>query len=209
MGGIGSGNHGGRQTTDSSLCIDIAWLMRTGRAENGKHLAGSLSWTRGEEMVGSIGYHSIMNHVGDERLELSFAQALSGAREQVHQTVQLCHTEPNFGGKRWWMTCPFRQIRVGKLYLPPGGNRFASRQAWRLSYQSQLDAERDRQFERLFRLQRKLGCSEGWEAGLTRPKGMWARTFERHLEHYWRLDDACSAEMAQIFARLSPALGER
>ena len=83
--------------------------------------------------------------------------------EHVRQTVNLCYTVPNFGGKRWWMICPFRSIRVGKLYLPPGGDKFASRNAWRLGYQSQRDAPCDKAFERLFRLQKKLGGEQGWE----------------------------------------------
>ncbi|WP_230281383.1 hypothetical protein [Croceicoccus sp. Ery15] len=187
---------------DSSFRIDLAWMLRTGRARNGSWLSGSLSWSRGGEEVGSIGYQAIMHQPGDERLELSYTRGSGKDREQVRQTVRLCHTVPQYGGKRWWMICPFRHIRVGKLYMPPGGDRFASRQAWRLGYQCQRDAARDRPFERLFRLQKKLGCDQGWEAGLRRPKGMWNRTFDRHMERYWELDDECALEMMVVMRRL-------
>jgi len=202
MGGWGSGRHGGRPTADASLRIDLAWMLRTGRAREGAWLSGSLSWNRGGEPSGSIGYQAIMHEPGKERLELTYTRGSGDDREQVRQTVRLCHTVPNYGGKRWWMICPFRHIRVGKLYLPPGGDRFASRQAWRLGYQCQRDAARDQPFERLFRLQRKLGCYQGWEAGLQRPKGMWHRTFERHMERYWELDAECAAEMMAMMGRL-------
>lgn len=202
MGGFGSGRDGGRPTVDSSFRIDLTWMLRTGRAREGSWLSGSLSWSRGGEEVGSIGYQAIMHQPGDERLELSYKRGSGEDREQVRQTVRLCHTVPHYGGRRWWMICPYRYIRVGKLYMPPGGDRFASRQAWRLGYQCQRDAARDRPFERLARLQKKLGCDQGWEMGLQRPKGMWHRTFDRHMERYWELDNECAREMMVMMGRL-------
>jgi hypothetical protein len=197
MGGWGSGRQGGRPTADSSLFIDLAWMLRTGRAREGSHYQGSLSWTcRGEES-GRIGYIAAMNEPGDERLELIYSNTRRGERKDVRQLVRLTFTQPHYGGKRWWMLCPVSGRRVGKLYLPPGGDIFASRQAWRLGYQSQRDAPRDRPFERLFRLQKKLGSPQGWEAGLFRPRGMWHRTFNRHMDRYWALDEECAAEMDQ------------
>jgi hypothetical protein len=86
--------------------------------------------------------------------------------------------------------------------MPSGVGRFASRKAWQLGYRSQRAANRDRVFEKLFRLQRKLGGPEGWEAGLYRPKGMWNRTFERHLDRYDELDAQCSVEMMGMLSRL-------
>lgn len=201
MGGWGSGRTSGRPTVDASLRIDLAWMFRTGRAKAGAHLFGSLHWTCGGEPSGSITYSAIMDTPGEERLELTFTRGSGDGREHVRQTVRLCFTRPQYGGKRWWMICPYRHIRVGKLYLPPGGDRFASRQAWRLGYQCQRDAARDRPFERLFRLQKKLGCNQGWEAGLRRPKGMWNRTFERHLERYMDLDAECAVEVMAMMGR--------
>lgn len=202
MGGWGSGRYGGRPTADASLQIDLAWMLRTGRVREGDWISGTLHWTCRGQPSGSIGYQAIMQEPGAERLELSYTRGSGEDREQVRQTVRLCHTVPHYGGKRWWMICPYRAIRVGKLYLPPGGDRFASRQAWRLGYQCQRDAARDRPFERLFRLQKKLGCDPGWEAGLRRPKGMWSRTFDRHMERYWELDAECAVEMMAVLGRL-------
>ena len=134
-----------------------------------------------------------MHEPGSERLELSYTRGSGENREQVRQTVRLCYTVPHYGGKRWWMICPFKGIRVGKLYLPPGGDRFASRQAWRLGYHIQRVAKNERVFERLFALQKKLGAHQGLGAYPVRPKGMWRRTYKRHLERYWQLEEAAEA----------------
>ncbi|WP_145169705.1 MULTISPECIES: hypothetical protein [unclassified Sphingobium] len=135
-------------------------------------------------------------------LELSYTLGSGDSAEKVKQHVSLCHTTPNYGGKRWWMICPYRHTRAGKLYRPNEGDRFASRQAWQLGYHIQRVSHRDRAFERLFRLQRKLGCNQGWEAGLRRPKGMWDRTFREHFERYLQLEERCDAEMKALIDRL-------
>jgi hypothetical protein len=202
MGGYFSGRHGGRPTAEASLRIDLAWMLRTGRAREGAWLSGNLSWSCRGEPSGSIGYQAIMHEVGEERLELSYTRGSGDDRERVQQTVRLCHTVPHYGGKRWWMICPYRHIRVGKLYLPPGGDRFASRQAWRLGYHIQRVGPLDKAGERLFRFQRKLGCEQGLGAFPRRPKGMWHRTWERHLERFWELEEAADAELAIGMARI-------
>lgn len=196
MGGFGSGRYGGRPTADASFRIDLAWMMRTGRAKAGVDLRGTLSWTRGGEPSGSIGYSALMREPGEERLELSYTRGSGDDRKDVEQTVRLCFTSPHYGGRRWWMICPFQHIRVGKLYLPPGGDRFASREAWRLGYRIQRVGKLDRASERLFRFQRKLGGDLGLGAFPKRPKGMWYRTWERYLARYWELEEAADAELA-------------
>lgn len=202
MGGFGSGRRGGRPKADSSLRIDIAWMVRNGRAKDGAHISGTLHWTRGGQPSGTIGYRAIMTDPGNERLELSYSRGSGNNQEQVKQTVRLCFTRPHYGGKRWWMICPYRGIRVGILYLPPGGDRFASRQAWRLGYHIQRLASHERASERLFRLQRKLGGEMGLEAFPTRPKGMWHRTWQRHLLRFWELEEAAESEFQTGLARI-------
>jgi hypothetical protein len=184
--------------------VDIAWMLRTGRAVPGSVISGILTWNIGGEPAGSISYTADMRDLERAELRLSYTRGEANQREQVKQTVRLVYTEPNYGGRRWWMVCPYRHKRAGKLYLPNGGDRFAGRVAWRLGYRSQRVAHGDRPFEKLFRLQRKLGSPQGWEAGLYRPKGMWNRTFERHLDRYDELDAQCSVEMVGVMARIGP-----
>jgi len=202
MGGYGSGRNTGTPTADASLRIDIAWMLRTGHAKVGGHIAGTLRWNCRGEPSGSISYTARMDEPGNERLELSYTRGEGERRESVRQTIRLCHTVPHYGGKRWWMICPYQGIRVGKLYLPGDGDRFASRKAWRLAYHIQHVAHRDRPLERLFSLQKKLGGRQSVDAGLPRPKGMWQRTYDRHMERYERLDAQCGAEMMAMFAML-------
>ena len=202
MGGWGSGRYGGRPTADMSKKVDIAWMIRSGKATPGQWISGSLYWNCGGEPAGSISYVANMEDAFDSYFRLNFWRGTGDNKENVEQVIRLVFTEPNYGGRRWWMVCPYKGIRVGKLYLPNGGDRFASRKAWRLAYNSQRVAHRDRAFEKLFRLQRKLGCEQGWDSWIRKPKGMWQRTFDRHLERFEELDAECGAEMAMLVLRL-------
>ena len=195
MGGFGSGRYGGRPTADMSKRIDLAWMIRTKRAIPGQEVWGSLSWNCGGHPSGSISYIADMRNPFSSELRLIYSHGSGDDRQRIEQKVRLTFSEPTFGGRRWWMICPFRGNRVGKLYMPNGGDRFAGRSAWRLGYQSQRSAHRDRPFDKLFRLQKKLGSEQGWEAPLLRPKGMHWKTFERHLERYHELDAECAVHM--------------
>ncbi|RVQ65803.1 hypothetical protein EKN06_12820 [Croceicoccus ponticola] len=197
MGGWGSGKSGGRPKADESLRIDFAWMMRSGYVRPGSFTRGSLVWTCRDRPSGNITYTCDMRDHANASMELRFTVTTrsTGAKRDYVQRVPLSFTVPHLGGKRWWMHCPVSGDRVGKLYCPPGDDIFASRGALRLGYHSQRITARDRPFERVFALQKKLGCPQGWESGLYRPKGMWRRTFERHMERYLELDDQCAAVM--------------
>lgn len=201
MGGYGSGRHCGRPTVEDGLTVDLGLMLRRGWAKEGASGAGTLSWSSNGERFATIGHRYDLTNPEAAHLTLTYTLNPKGpSPEKVEQRIRLVWTRPTYGGRRWWMICPYSGRRVAKLHLPPGGDRFASRLAWRLPYRSQRSAHRDRPFDRLFRLQRKLGSPEGWEAGLMRPKGMWRRTYERHLESYWQLDAQCSVEMMSLFA---------
>ncbi len=105
--------------------IDLAWMIRTGRAHPGSLCWGTLSWNCGGEPAGSISYEADMRDPYNSELRLSYTRGSEPDREHVKQTVRPTFTKPNYGGRRWWMICPYRHIRVGKLYLPAGGDRFA------------------------------------------------------------------------------------
>jgi hypothetical protein len=162
-----------------------------------------LSWSSGGQHIATVSHWSDLTDPNNAKLTLTYTRTpRDGSPEKVEQIIRLTYTRPKYGGRRWWAICPYSGRRVAKLHLPPGGDRFASRLAWRLPYRSQRSAPRDRPFDRLFRLQRQLGSPEGWEAGLRRPKGMWNRTYERHLERYWQLDGQCAVEAMRILGRL-------
>ena len=181
-------------------------MLRNGYAKPGARISGTLHWTRNGEPSSSISYVADMLEPDHERLELSYTHERGGEKKSERQTVFLSWTVPHYGGKRWWMHCPVTTERVGKLYVPPGGDIFASRKAWRLGYHSQRIAKRDAVFERLFRLQDKLGSPRGYDSFPRRPKGMWQRTWQRHLDEYWRLDAQCGQEFLAMAERLQSRL---
>ena len=209
MGGWNSGRSGGRPIKEDGLTIDLALLLRKGWMRDGvKSWGHRLTWSRGRDSSSSISYDYDLTDPDNASMTLSYRQSRSGgAWEDRKQHIRLVYTVPPFGGRRWWMICPVKGGRVGKLYLPNGGDIFAGRKAWRLGYRSQRVASRDKVFERLFALQSKLGCETGWEAGLWRPKGMWHRTFARHFARYLELDAECAVEGKQMLAILRGRIG--
>lgn len=199
MGGYGSGRHSRRSTVEDGLTINLGLMFRRGWIKDGVQSAGTLSWSSNGEPDASIGYRYDLINADNASLTLTLTQTPRGAPpEKVEQRVRMTWTRPTYGGRRWWMICPYSGRRVGKLHLPPNGDRFASRHSWRLTYRSQRSAHRDRPFDKLFRFQRKLGCEEGWESPLLRPKGMWRSTYERHLDRYCQLDEQCRIEMTSL-----------
>lgn len=188
MGGLGSGRQFGRPTVESSAVIDLAWMLRTGLANPGADVTGTIIWAvRFAERM-KLDCLALMANAGAERLVISCRGGMAT------QTVHLRHTVPNFGGKRWWMVCPYNGALVNKLYLPAGGDWFASRQVHRLAYRSERTTARARKLDRLFALQSKLGCAHRPGLPPQRPKGMWWRTYARHLERYWQLEEAVCRE---------------
>lgn len=207
MGGYGSGRQYGRPIAEHSLRIDLAWMIRKGLAVPGVWQSGQLRWTSNGQPSGDISYSCDMTDPERGEMVLRFTTGASRGNPKHHvQRIRLSYTVPKLGGKRWWMHCPVTGARVGKLYVPPGGDIFASRKAWRIGYRSQRIAAHDRPFEALFRLQRRLGCEEGWGSYPRRPKGMHQRTFDRLLDEFWEIDEQCGVAMAGTLARLGKGL---
>jgi hypothetical protein len=204
MGGYNSGRHGGKALVEEALRVDLGYMLRSGLAKAGQHFAGTLRWTWGGEPCGEVCYDCDMRDAARSRLILSFTYRAKDGEEHapIRQVIDLTYTVPHLGGRRWWMICPTSGERVGKLYLPGHGKRFASRKAWRLGYQSQRLAHHDRPFERMFRLQKRLGHPQGYDNGLFRPKGMWHRTYERHLERFEQIDRQCAPIWTGMLSRL-------
>lgn len=207
MGGYGSGRSGGGPIADECHRVELGRMLRIGQAKDGAYISGTLSWTVGGRPSGCIGYQCDMINPDDAWLWLNFTKTPhNGEPEKVEQKIRLTYTRPNYGGRRWWMLCPYTGKRVDVLYMPNGTRRFASRKAWRVQYQSQRDAPRDRPFSKLYKLQRRLGCEVGWGGFIRRPKGMWHSTFDRHLERFYELDHQCNREMMAVIGLLNGQL---
>lgn len=92
-------------------------------------------------------------------------------------------------------------MRVRTLHLAPGRNRFASREALGLVLPRRALGSLDRSFEKLFGVQRRLGQPQGLAHGLERPKGMWRRTFNRHLAVLERYENASASQIVALIAK--------
>jgi hypothetical protein len=192
MGGWGSGQRSGRPATDEALVIDLTRMLRMGLLRQGQSRTGKLKLANRSGHSSVIGYRYDLTNPQDASLALKYRiRGSDGEWETRLQRIRLIYTVPHYGGRRWWMECPESAVRVLKLYLPAGGTLFASRTTWGLTYRSQRNTRRDRAFERLFALQRRLGCPEEWGQPISRPKGMWRRTYERLQRHYRDLDAEC------------------
>ncbi|MSO70980.1 MAG: hypothetical protein EXQ88_03055 [Alphaproteobacteria bacterium] len=107
----------------------------------------------------------------------------SNPEQAVRYRVRLTTTRPHYGGLRWWFVCPSSGRRVHKLFLPLGGHRFLSRDAYQLGFACQRESRRDRLARRARKLDRALGGA-GEVIGddlPPKPKGMWWRSYVRKL----------------------------
>jgi len=189
----------GATLIEDCFALDLARLMRLGPIREGMAAHGELTWSRDGQRIGAIRFRLDLRDTESATLMFRYQlRATHQQRPEISQMIRLTHTRPNFGGLRWWMRCPVTGERVRVLYLEPGGERFASRNAIGLNYRVERIGRFDRPFEKLFRVQRRLGNVQGLGTGLERPKGMWRRTFARHAERFEALDLNCAKKIAAL-----------
>jgi len=149
MGGLGSGNWYRWQERKSTVEESLGVAMRDFRGRIYPWAAGTLCWTNSHSgKKSSVGWQV----TGREVLILTLNYRWRDS-EDVQVPVWLQTTPTQFGGKRWWFTCPLIlngvacNRRAGKLYLPPGARYFGCRKCHGLTYRSCQEAH---QTERLF-----------------------------------------------------------
>lgn len=74
----------------------------------------------------------------DRYLTLNYS--INNKEDDRYQNIGLTYTKCYFGGKRWWMLCPYCHRRIGKLYLLRG--YYACRHCHKLTYKSRLENPR-------------------------------------------------------------------
>ena len=168
-----------RATVNVSLTLTAHGLFRAAGVRPGQDGEGTHSWKwvpRGEP-AGSLRFIIVAAGAADAYVRLLYA---AGA-ERVDDRVELQRTPCRFGGWRWWFTCPVLGCRVGKLHLPPGARRFASRRAWRLAYRSNRETRLESAHAELRRVYARLGAEYPYGPP-SRPKGMHAATYAGLLD---------------------------
>jgi hypothetical protein len=210
MGGIGSGNYGGRPTVEGSLTLDLSRLLRDGSLRPGHSVKGSVSWTRDPsgEPVASVGYEAhLSDTTGRLRLLYQVTDNATGEARRHETTVTLVTVPQPFGGRRWWFLCPSTGRRVGKLHLPSGASTFASRKAYRLAYRSQRQTPRDRALAQAFKRRRRLGDYGAIGNPIDKPHGMRWRTFDRAVERIEAHEEQATAHLWIALQKMSQRRG--
>ena len=197
MGGYNSGRQGGRPTIQAtqSFVLNMASLTRAG-IKPGFHGKATLRF--GEESFpvdleidtrrGAPGFIDLTHETRHVHRE----------QESIRYRISLNTSQPHFGGLRYWFCCPRTGTWAAKLYLPLGGRRFLSREAYRLAYACQREVRRDRLFRKARKMFWALG-GEGYamdQSAPPKPKGMWQRTYERKLGDWIAIEEA--ADMAFV-----------
>ena len=151
MGGMGSGNWcrwSKKATVEESLSIGVGDFKKRLFSES----TGAFTWTWAGGNKSSVGYRVTWDDGGPTFI-LTYRW---GEQEDVRIPIRLQTTPTQFGGERWWFTCPLIvdgvecDRRVGKLHLPPGARYFGCRTCHNLTYRSSQEAHQaDRVFARL------------------------------------------------------------
>jgi len=162
VGGFGSTRwawHTKKQTVEDCWTISIKTLLRDGWLEKG-YGSGSIWWEGSDgKRLSSVSF-TLQTDLEQPRLTLryTFTKGRYEGRE-ITEPVLLQSTRPNYGGRRWWFTCPLVidgkacERRAAKLYLPPGGLYYGCRHCYGLSYRSAQEAHKlDRSGLELLRL---------------------------------------------------------
>lgn len=204
MGGMGSGRHGGRPTVEDALALDLAVLLRKRLIRPGSTVASSLHWrnTRTGSENASISYVCTMTaEVGTFQADYVVTR-YGGDRVPMSLSIGVVSTPQPFGGRRWWFLCPVTGDRATKLYLPPGGDRFASRQAWMLAYRSRRETPFDRACSRAWGLRERLGITDPIGDWCLRPRGMHQARWTRELARIEAADAVVEAHLGRFIAKL-------
>jgi len=197
MGGIGSGRHRYADTPDIEECrfVDSDEFSDVIDAPNGSY--ADISWNGDCTIRAFIVNDGPGEHADALRLEYTTRPGTDQANRYEYR-VPFDYTEPNFGGVRPWFQCPWCQVRRGRLYLPPGEERFACRECYDLQYRSSRDSgnelkRAEQRFRSAFAKADKDGRHrhpEGMDPPLPeKPKGMHQETFDELMDDVWTAND--------------------
>ena len=181
MGGMGSGRPSGRSGVEGVRWLDINKLNRDNALTSGAPY--TWSWSRNGQSLGSVSTRGTWNKV-----TITFrCQTGNGPWEDVEQSMPIIWKPCRFGGQRPFFVCTGKtggtccNRPAAKLY--GAGKYFFCRRCYGLAYTSQSEAYYDRALRRAQGLRTQLGGTGNMTAPFPdRPKGMWTKTYQRHLE---------------------------
>jgi hypothetical protein len=196
MGGPGSGSWHRRDakvTTERTHWIDIRYLKKHECLQPG---AGSLSWSRGDEKAGFIGYR-----METDQMILNYKHQINDrVCEEIEQTIKFDRTSCNYGGYRTWFLCPRCWTRVAILY--GAGKYFLCRHCYNLTFSSQQETPPFRLLRKARKIRERLGANGDIDAPIIiKPLGMHYGTFNRLRNEVNNVSDQSWLEMAKRISK--------
>jgi len=153
MGGYGSTRwawHTKKNTVEDCRMLSVFELKREGVLEMGIREFGSWIWSNVFTGKRSASISFELNTLDGHSYFRVFYTITSwdGEKQDFDYQIRLQTTQCNFGGYRWWFTCPlsvngrYCGRRVGKLYLPPSGRYYGCRHCYNLTYKSSQESDK-------------------------------------------------------------------
>jgi len=146
MGGDGSGRYAWsmRCRVEDTLILSMKDLKEIGILPPKTGQLGEIIWrnTITGELDASVGYRLFWDNQQDGWvivLRYTVTELRTGQKVGHEYHINLETSYPNYGGTRYWFTCPVCGKRAAKLYLPPVKAEFACRECHSLSYQCQRE----------------------------------------------------------------------
>ncbi|MBB6243094.1 hypothetical protein [Rhodanobacter sp. MP1X3] len=199
-----SGAGGWRPHIESALSLNVGSLFKAGALHAGAMTSGSWQWSRDGEQVASIGYCATLSAESGE-LRLSYTWKPDGEPQDVTCTIRLSSLPLEYGGRRWYMHCPYTQRRVLKLYKFGSIKQFCSRTAIRPlpTYASQRVGGTDRIFAQRWALRRRMGDDFSDLFGEPfKPKGMHWSAFRRYADRDAELERREGGYLQRLLNRM-------
>lgn len=189
MGGTSSGRYRERNrgALNAAIRLDIRAMRRQGFIRPGAVTSGVQRWTwvGTDQETGSV---SVTVNLADPDAGFAVVRFALNGDPRV-QEIRIESRPMRYGGRRFYFVCPrtYRRCEV----LPMLGGVFASRQAHRLTYQSQSADRLGRMRDKAWALEKRLWPEKG--KGKPRPRG---RNRQRLLDAWERADAAFESMFA-------------
>jgi hypothetical protein len=204
MGGFGSGRKFGANVTEDYRQIDIRRWQREGLLVPDSYI--NWQWSRNGEKVASI---AAKVETGQLRLIYNYRASGSENWEPLDYPIRLQTTPCNYGGVRYWFTCPAVGCgrRVAILYS--AGKYYACRHCYQLAYKSQRETKGYRGYRGAGKVRDKLG----WQLGIAnplegKPKGMHWKTYYRLMNKHMAYSNDAYADMLVTLKKVDARFAE-
>jgi hypothetical protein len=192
-----------RTCLNQGLKLDLNKLCRQGLVR-----PGCRSGPRGIRWSSDY-WGEIASGVITANLEDKYEGWLRVQLEKLDQQITLIPRPRHFGGHQWYFICPAMNRDCSVVWLPPGANRFCSRQKWggrRVAYATQFADPDNRAHIGQAKIKAKLIGDldpDQWDLP-PKPKWMRWKTYNRYVERFDTyeaiLEDGIEELLAKFFA---------